>query len=79
MQNTEERVKAVIADMFGLDVESLTGESRLAQDLNIKSANRVNLSAQLEEIFQIEINIFEVLKLETLQEVFDLVESKLSA
>ena len=76
MTKSDEQVKAVVAEMFKLSVDELSGQKRLVQDLNIKSANRINLSVELEETFGIEINIFEVLKVQTLQELFDLVDSK---
>ena len=78
MDNVEGRIKRIMADLFDLQADALAGETRLVEDLNIKSANRINLSVQLEEEFQIEINIFEILKLKTLQEIFDLVAGKVS-
>jgi acyl carrier protein len=78
VKNIENKVNETIAEMFGAEAESLSGETLLVQDLNIKSANRINLSVQLEEIFDVEINLFEILKLQTLQEVYDLVRDKLA-
>jgi acyl carrier protein len=78
VENVENKVNAAIAGMFGVKAGSLSGETRLVQDLNIKSANRINLSVQLEETFDVEINLFEILKLKTLQEIYDLINDKLA-
>lgn len=79
MENTLERIIQIIAEMFGKDAKTLCGETRLVQELNIKSANRINLSVMLEETFDIEIGIYDILKLQTIQEISDLVDRKMTA
>lgn len=79
MANTLDRVIEIIATMFDKDAQTLGGETRLVQDLNIKSANRINLSVMLEEAFAIDIGLYDILKLKTIQEVADMIDSKRSA
>ena len=50
-----DRVKKVIADQLGLDVEEITMESSFVEDLGADSLDIVELIMALEEDFDIEI------------------------
>jgi len=56
MQNVEERVTAVTARVLGLDPSEVTPESNFAVDLGAESVQSIELVANFEEEFGIEMD-----------------------
>lgn len=54
--NTQERVFRVVAEHMGAEYKKLTPNTRLVEDLNADSLDKVELVMALEEEFDIEIS-----------------------
>jgi acyl carrier protein len=76
VSETKQTIIKIVADMINRDSGDINGDSRLAQDLGIKSANRIGLSALLEDQFGIELTIFDIMKVKTMDELYVLIKSK---
>lgn len=79
MTDTHDTVIQMVAGVARCPADAVTAESRLAEDLMIKSANRIELSVLLEDAFDVTISVFEVLKTKTVGDVVGLVEAKRAA
>ncbi|MCD6564143.1 MAG: acyl carrier protein [Thermoproteales archaeon] len=51
----EEKVKKIIAEKYGVDPSELKPETRFIEDLGADSLSTIELVAELEDAFQIEI------------------------
>ena len=69
----------LVAGVARKPANTVEAGSRLAEDLIIKSANRIELSVLLEDTFDVTITIFEMLKTKTVDDVVKLVEAKRAA
>lgn len=79
MTASSQRVVDLVASVTQQPAESVTPEARLAQDLLVKSANRIELSVLLEDAFGVTISVFEILGAQTVGDVITLVEAKSAA
>ena len=77
MDNTAITVQEIIARIAKTDPGSVAPETRLAEDLGMKSVSRIELAALLEDRFEVEISNFDVRRPKTVQEVVELVASRL--
>jgi len=75
----EYRVKKLIADQFGFDVEELKLEYTYAEDIMAESVEIVELIAAMEEEFDIEIPDEEAEKNVTVGQTIDYIKEKLKA
>ncbi|NMB70355.1 acyl carrier protein [candidate division WWE3 bacterium] len=66
------KVKDVIAAKAGVDLDEIEPESYFEDDLNLSQLELVEILAELEEIFQIELMESKD-DIETVQDLFDLV------
>ncbi len=66
------KVKDVIATKAGVDLDEIEPESYFEDDLNLSQLELVEILAELEEIFQIELMESKD-DIETVQDLFDLV------
>lgn len=71
-----EKVKEVIVETLNIEGEEIVPEANLNNDLGIDSLAAVELSLELESAFDITIEDEELEKLETVQDIIDLVNSK---
>lgn len=76
-QTVEERVKQVIAKVFHKEVDQISRETRLVEDLQAKSLNMIELTALLENEFDMDISTFETRRNKTVGEDVDLIEKLL--
>lgn len=76
MADIKQTVIKIVADMVKRNPEEISGETLLAQDLGIKSANRIGLSALLEDQYNIEISIFDIMKAKTIDDICAMIKSK---
>jgi len=70
----EEAMEALIkkaADLFGADPAGLGEDTRFEEDLQAKSVNIVQISATLEDVFDVEVPFMEIKKKKTLGEAAD--------
>ena len=76
-QTVEERVKQMVAKVFHKEVDQISRETRLVEDLYAKSLNIIELIALLENEFDMDIPAFEVRRNKTVGEDVDLIEKLL--
>lgn len=70
------KIKNVFAEVAAVNPESVTLEASLKDDLGIDSLAAVELCLELETEFDIEIGDDELNKLQTVQDIVNLVEAK---
>lgn len=71
-----EEIKKVLVDAINVDEEEIKPESKLNDDLGIDSLAAVELALELENEFDIRIEDEELAKLETVQDVMDIIAAK---
>jgi acyl carrier protein len=76
--SVEQRVKEIIADQLGVDIEKITPEARFVDDLGADSLDVVELIMAFEEEFGIEIPDEDAEKIATVKDVIDYINSKQS-
>jgi acyl carrier protein len=76
MEGIAEKVIQVVAKMAKRNVGELTLDTRLAEDLMLKSINRVELAAILEDLLDVPITNFDILKPRTIHDIVEMVNVK---
>lgn len=71
-----EQVRDMIATQLQVPKDSITMESRLVEDLKADSANVMVMILELETQFGIEVEDEIIIKLKTVKDVVDYIESK---
>jgi acyl carrier protein len=74
--SVEQRVKEIIADQLGVEMEKITPEARFVDDLGADSLDVVELIMAFEEEFGIEIPDEDAEKIATVKDVLDYIKSK---
>jgi acyl carrier protein len=77
MNDTEERVRAIIVDLLGVDEEQVVTEARFREDLEADSLDLVELIMAFEEAFQGEISDEEAQKITTVGEAVNYINSSM--
>jgi acyl carrier protein len=67
----EKRVKEIVAEQLGVNMEQVTSEASFVDDLGADSLDTVELVMALEEAFEIEIPDEEAEKITTIQQAID--------
>ena len=70
-------VMGVVAKVAKKDIAEITPDTRIAEDLGLKSMSRIEVAALIEDATEAFIDNFEIRKPKTVQELIDLVASKL--
>ena len=73
----KERIRELIADKLGFDTVEVLPETKLIDDLGMDSLDRVELMVELEREFDISLTDEEIEIIETVQQCFDLVSTKI--
>lgn len=76
-QEIEERVRKVLAENLGRDLEEVTPDARLEEDLDADSLDLVEAVLALEEELGVKIPEEEMESVKTVREAVDLVSGKL--
>ena len=71
-----EKLSALIAEQFNVDVDSITMDTSFEDDLNADSVDIVDLSMALEEEFSIKFNSEDFTKIQTVGDVIATIERK---
>lgn len=72
-----EKLRDIIAEQFGIDVDSITEATSFAEDLNADSLDMVDVVLAIQEHFNIgEIDDEELAGIETVGQVVALIENK---
>ncbi len=77
--NVEQRVKEIIADQLGVDIEQIKPESKFVDDLGADSLDVVELIMAFEEEFGIEIPDEDAEKISTVGDVLNYIKEKQGA
>ncbi|SNZ07054.1 acyl carrier protein [Persephonella hydrogeniphila] len=72
----EERIKEIIADQLGIDVEQIKPESKFVEDLGADSLDVVELIMAFEEEFDVEIPDEDAEKIQTVGDVIEYIKAK---
>ncbi len=72
----EERIKEIIADQLGVEVEKVTPEAKFIEDLGADSLDVVELIMAFEEEFGIEIPDEDAEKIQTVGDVINYLKEK---
>lgn len=79
MSNIEERVKKIICDQLGVELEDVKSEAAFVDDLGADSLDTVELVMALEEEFDTEIPDEEAEKITTVQSAIDYINANSDA
>jgi acyl carrier protein len=72
----EDRIKEIIADQLGVEVEKITPEAKFVEDLGADSLDVVELIMAFEEEFGIEIPDEDAEKIQTVGDVINYLKEK---
>ena len=75
MSNIEERVKKIVAEQLGVKAEEVVNSASFVDDLGADSLDTVELVMALEEEFDTEIPDEQAVKITTVQEAIDYVNT----
>ena len=73
----KERIRELIADKLGFDTVEVLPETKLINDLGMDSLDRIELMVEMEREFDISLTDEEIEIIETVQQCFDLVSTKM--
>lgn len=77
MAKVDEKVKKIIAEQLGVELDDVTQEASFVEDLGADSLDTVELVMALEEEFGVEIPDEDAEKLQTVQQAIDYIQEKL--
>ncbi|MCU0280022.1 MAG: phosphopantetheine-binding protein [Candidatus Nanopelagicales bacterium] len=69
MADTQSTVIRILAEMTGLDAAQINETTRLAEDLHIKSVNRMELTVRIDDELGAKLTVFDILKAKTVADV----------
>lgn len=73
----KERIRELIADKLGFDTVEVLPETKLIDDLGMDSLDRIDLMVEMEREFDISLTDEEIEIIETVQQCFDLIGTKI--
>lgn len=72
-----EKVAQIIADELTCDIEDITPETHLADDLGADSLDAIELIMSIEDEFDVEIEDDDLQSVQTVQDIIDILENNL--
>lgn len=79
MDGTKDTVIRLVAQVTGRDPAEVDDTARLAEDLRLKSANRIELTVLIGDELDVEVSMFDALKAKTVADLVSLVDARRSA
>ena len=73
----KERIRELIADKLGFDTVEVLPETKFIDDLGMDSLDRIDLMVEMEREFDISFTEEEIEIIETVQQCFDLIGTKI--
>ena len=77
-ESIKERLRKVIAKELKVDPESIGDDAHIGNDLGIDSADMINVLYDIEDEFKVEISDEEVGEISTIQEMYNVINSKIN-
>jgi acyl carrier protein len=77
--NVEQTVKEILASQLSVDINTITLDSRLAEDLNLDSFGAVELAFALEDKFGFKISDNAVYTSKVVKDIVDYISTQISA
>ncbi|CAN5300113.1 acyl carrier protein [soil metagenome] len=77
--NFEERIRRVIAEQFCVELQTVTPDKRMAEDLGSDSLDQLEIVMNIEDEFSIQIDENGIKEALTVQQVIDLVMKAVTA
>ena len=74
--NTFEKVKEIISEHSGAEMESIRAESDLQKDLNLDPLSVADLVTKLDDKFKIKMSQENIMKFNTLSDIVDFIEDQ---
>ena len=74
MATTQDKIRSIIASKLGLDESEITPEKNLSNDLGADSLDVVELSMELEREFNLKLEDADTEKIETVADLYKLIE-----
>ena len=71
-----EKVKEILVESLNIEGSEVVPSARLNEDLGIDSLSSIELAVELESAVDVKIEDEELVKLQTVQDVIDIIESK---
>ncbi len=71
-----DKVREVMADTLGCDIDTITLETSLKEDLELDSLDAVDLNMALEEAFEVSISDEELAGLKTVDDIIKIITEK---
>ena len=75
-QHQQAALISMIADRFNVPVSAVSGKTNFQQDLNLDSIDSLELIMELEDIYDISISDADAAKLQTVNDVINLIGQK---
>ncbi|MBR1734251.1 MAG: acyl carrier protein [Alphaproteobacteria bacterium] len=75
-ENIAEKVKAIISDKLGVEIEKVTDDARFIDDFGADSLDTVDLVMALEEEFNIEISNKEGQEIQSVKDAITFIQNK---
>lgn len=75
-QHQQAALISMIADRFNVPVSAVSGKTNFQQDLNLDSIDSLELIMELEDIYDISISDADTAKLQTVNDVINLIGQK---
>ena len=73
----EQGIKAIIADIAGVEVEDIGPDTNLTKDLDIDSIKAIEITVAIEKKFKVSVRDEDVPKIMTMRQAVDLVRALL--
>ncbi|WP_126992790.1 acyl carrier protein [Thermosipho globiformans] len=71
-----QKIREIIADQLGVDIEEVTDEKSLTEDLGADSLDMVDLVMAFEDEFGVKVEDSDLSKINTVKDVIDLISTR---
>lgn len=73
-QTVEKEIMAIISDVSGFDVEEISPETNIVEDLEVDSIKAIEITVAIEKKFKVSVRDEDVPKIVSVKQAVDLVE-----
>jgi acyl carrier protein len=72
--NVEKEIIAIISDVTGYDIEEITPDTNIVEDLEVDSIKAIEITVAIEKKFKVSVRDEDVPKIVSIRQAVDLVE-----